>query len=297
MGLLSISGMRTLAALVATSLLLLPAAALAETEGQAGEAHGEARVAGKWVRVVNASAKLLQAPSYHSRAVRTAELDEEFMVVQRVKTFFLVRDEETESFLFIDQYAVEFMDGERLAETPRYLRDEVMHLGLGHTPYPEWDRSPSRGSPRERAYDGWARGKRYPTAYSPNSGYSPRLEAAGFIRSAQKYLGTRYVLGGNGSGGIDCSGLTREAAASQGLTLPRRASLQAEIGAMVGRHQLRPGDLVFFQDRSDPGFLSHVGIYVGQGRFLHAAASLGRVGYSSLSEHYYSSHFAFGRRL
>lgn len=277
--------------------VLLSTVAWGGSDTSAGKGSDLGQPAGKWVRVVSDSAKLLQAPSYQSRVVRTAEMDEQFLVVQRVKTFFLVRDEQTESFLFLDQYAAQFVERTAHRERARYLRDEVMHLGLAQTSYPDWDRSPSRGVRRDRAYDGWARGKRYPTSYSENLGYTPSLVGARLIRSAQKYMGMRYVLGGNGGSGIDCSGLTRQATAAQGLELPRRASLQAAIGLMVGRGDLRPGDLVFFRDRTDPGFLSHVGIYVGGGRFLHASSALGRVGYSSLGEHYYASHFAFGRRL
>mgnify|MGYP000238674959 CR=1 FL=1 len=283
---------------LAAGVLLLPMMAWGKPDGEsASKESAPASPVKKWVRVISTSAKLLQAPSYYSRVVRTAKLDDEFLVVQRVKTFFLVRDEETESFLFLDQYAAEFVERSAKPSRPRYLRDELMHLGIANVPYPEWDRSPSRGSGRERAYDGWARGKRYPTNYSPNWDYSPRLSGTMLIRSAQKYLGIRYALGGNGKAGIDCSGLTKLAAAAQGLELPRRASLQAEIGSMVAREDLRAGDLVFFRDRKDPGFLSHVGIYVGGGRFLHASSALGRVGYSSLDERYYRSHFAFGRRL
>lgn len=269
--------------------LLMVAMAQASTDAPAAE----------YVRVISSSAALTAAPSHRSRVIRETELFEVLEVVERVGSFFLVKDPVMESFLYVDQFAVEFID--YLPPQPKVIdrRREVMRLGTTHPDEQLFGslRSSSRSGGGERANDGYCIGKRYPTSYSENTGYVPRLDPGRFIRDAQRYTGARYVLGGNSMSGIDCSGLVCQAAAKQGLNLPRRASYQAKEGLMVSRSQLRPGDLVFFRDWRDPGFLSHVGIYLGGGRFIHASMSLGKVGISSLSEAYYSKHFAFGRRL
>lgn len=252
---------------------------------------------GEYVRVISSSAALSAAPSHRSRVIRETELFEVLEVVERVRTFFLVKDPVTESFLYVDQYAVEFID--YLPPQPKRVNSlrETMRLGTTH---PDEQYFGSMKSPRrsgEKANDGYCIGKSYPTSYDGNYSYSPRLDPGQLIRDAQRYTGTKYVLGGNSQSGIDCSGLVCQAASNQGVSLPRRASYQAKEGLMVSRSQLRSGDLVFFRDWRDPGFLSHVGIYLGGGRFIHASMSVGKVGVSSLSEDYFSKHFAFGRRL
>lgn len=242
-------------------------------------------------------AKLLSSPSYESKVVRTANRDEELVIVQRVRTFFLVKDEVTSSFLFIDEFAVNFVGKVPQAQKKRrYLRDDIMRLGLSH-PDLQFFRGGRISRGGDIPYDGYAKGKSYPTYYLENASYIPSADGLLALREAQKYLGMPYRLGGNGQGGIDCSGLVTVAFAKQGINLPRRACLQGQIGKMVSRSELQVGDLVFFRDNTDPGFLSHVGIYAGGGRFIHASSSIGKVAYSSLSEPYYSSHFAFGRRL
>jgi peptidoglycan DL-endopeptidase CwlO len=79
-----------------------------------------------------------------------------------------------------------------------------------------------------------------------------------------RYLGVRYVWGGEDPSGFDCSGLVQYVYAKLGVTLPRVASDQYGAGPHVARDQLLPGDLVFFDG------LGHVGIFIGHGRFVHA---------------------------
>jgi cell wall-associated NlpC family hydrolase len=94
---------------------------------------------------------------------------------------------------------------------------------------------------------------------------------------ARSQLGTRYVLGGNSPDrALDCSSFARFAMEALGITLPRTAAQQAQVGDSVPRDRslLRPGDLLTFGTRTK---VSHVGIYLGEGRFIHASVTSGRI--------------------
>ena len=116
------------------------------------------------------------------------------------------------------------------------------------------------------------------------------LQALGF-------LGIRYKFGGSSPAtGFDCSGLVRYVAGQAlGLVLPRDARGLSELGSKVSTAELQPGDLVFFNTMRKP--YSHVGIYVGDRRFIHAPASGGAVELVSLNEHYWAARFSGARRL
>jgi hypothetical protein len=94
----------------------------------------------------------------------------------------------------------------------------------------------------------------------------------------------------------DCSGFTSQAFRSAGIKLPRTSSEQASVGISVAREDLRPGDLVFFQTVRGRR-ISHVGIYTGNGKFIHASSGKGHVMESSLSEAYYNNRYVTARRL
>ncbi|MFE9098847.1 NlpC/P60 family protein [Streptomyces sp. NPDC007264] len=103
----------------------------------------------------------------------------------------------------------------------------------------------------------------------------PSKQAAGAIYFAQKKLGTPYLWGGNGTadqgGRFDCSGLTKAAYETVGITLPRVANDQYNAGPHPKRAELLPGDLVFFSDDlTDSRAIRHVGIYVGGGYMIDA---------------------------
>src|SRR5437773_9781066 len=84
------------------------------------------------------------------------------------------------------------------------------------------------------------------------------------IALAQRHLGARYVWGGSGPAGFDCSGLVMYVYAQVGVSLPHSSYAQFNMGTPVGISQLEPGDLVFFTGAS------HVGIYIGGGQVIHA---------------------------
>ena len=104
------------------------------------------------------------------------------------------------------------------------------------------------------------------------------------VNVARAQLGTRYVLGGTTPSGFDCSGLVRYVMASLKVELPRTAAQQARIGDEVSpdTSRLRPGDLLTFGWKGKRG-VSHIGIYVGQGRYIHASSGAGRVIESDLN--------------
>ncbi|HXD97125.1 MAG TPA: C40 family peptidase [Candidatus Acidoferrum sp.] len=108
---------------------------------------------------------------------------------------------------------------------------------------------------------------------------------------AMKYRGAPYRWGSAGPAGFDCSGFVRYVYAHVGVSLPHNAAMQYEYGTPVSRDGLEPGDLVFF-DR-----LRHNGIYIGQGRFIHARQTGKRVDVATLDEDWYRSRWVGARRL
>ncbi len=117
--------------------------------------------------------------------------------------------------------------------------------------------------------------------------------AKSLTRSALRFLGTPYVFGGTSTRGFDCSGYVQHVFAMMGVNIPRTADAQYYAGRKVtgGMHA---GDLVFFQTY-EPG-PSHVGIYLGRGRFVHASSSHG-VMVSSLGDSYWGPKFIGAKRL
>ena len=98
----------------------------------------------------------------------------------------------------------------------------------------------------------------------------PRGTGADLVATARRFLGVPYLWGGMTAHGIDCSGFVSRVYHANGVELPRDAQLQFadKDAAPVGRRALRPGDLVFFGP--DPGNVTHVGLYLGHGRFINA---------------------------
>lgn len=117
------------------------------------------------------------------------------------------------------------------------------------------------------------------------------------VMQALGYLGIRYRYGGSSPDtGFDCSGLVRYVVnQAVGVALPRDARAIAQMGAQVNTDELQPGDLVFFNTMKRP--FSHVGIYIGEHRFIHAPASGGAVELVSMGERYWASRFNGARRL
>jgi cell wall-associated NlpC family hydrolase len=118
--------------------------------------------------------------------------------------------------------------------------------------------------------------------------------AVTLTRNAMRFLGVPYVFGGTSSSGFDCSGYVQHVFAMLGYHIPRTADAQYDAGKRVTGATIAPGDLVFFQTYAAGP--SHVGIYLGNDRFVHASSSRG-VTVSSLHESYWSARYLGAKRL
>ncbi|KPF50974.1 hydrolase [beta proteobacterium AAP121] len=125
-----------------------------------------------------------------------------------------------------------------------------------------------------------------------------RDSATEMVLTAMNFLGVRYVRGGNNAEqGFDCSGFTRYVFEhSLGLVLPRRADEQARKAGLlsVKKEELKPGDLVFFNTMRRA--FSHVGIYVGEGKFIHAPRAGAEVRIEDMRQAYWAKRFNGARR-
>ena len=136
-----------------------------------------------------------------------------------------------------------------------------------------------------------------PRAPEPTVAPPPRAERSEALLQALLALGVDYRYGGNSPAtGFDCSGLVahvyREA---WGIRLPHSTKAQSEAGVPVSLSELQAGDLVFYDTLKQP--YSHVGIYMGDGRFVHAPKSGARVRVESLRSDYWSKRFSGARRI
>ena len=141
-------------------------------------------------------------------------------------------------------------------------------------------------------------GSHHPRSEPPLQAGTPRADAANAVLfRAIALVGTPYHFGGNTpQGGFDCSGLVgyvfRDAA---GVALPRSSREMSEVKARkLDREDLQAGDLVFFADRRK---ISHVGIYVGELRFVHAPNTGGTVRLDRLDGAWWDEHFVYGKRV
>lgn len=123
----------------------------------------------------------------------------------------------------------------------------------------------------------------------------PDAAGTAIARAAQSLIGSPYRYGGAGPDAFDCSGLVAYVHRQLGYSTPRTAAQQYASARPVPRADLRPGDLVFF--RLNGGAVSHVGVYMGQDRFVHAPQSGGHVREAGLDEEFFRERYAGAGRL
>lgn len=129
-----------------------------------------------------------------------------------------------------------------------------------------------------------------------NGENAPRSAATEAVFQAMSQLGVAYQRGGESSGkGFDCSGLTSYAYKQVDITLPRTARGQYDFTQRIAKAQLKPGDLLFFKIRSRK--IDHVGIYVGDNRFIHAPRVGQHIEVANLNTPYWRQHFAAAGRV
>lgn len=118
------------------------------------------------------------------------------------------------------------------------------------------------------------------------------------IYHAKSYLGGRYVWGGTQPEGFDCSGYVKYLYEKEGIELPRTAWEQSKVGQQIPQYALEKGDLVFFKTtdkRKIP--ITHVGMYIGNDKFIHAASKKAGIIISSLSKGKYAKKFVKATRI
>jgi len=209
------------------------------------------------------------------QALVKAESDQEKVVAERASQRASIQSQLAERqalYSSIKDQITQLEAAER--ERQARLAAQAKAAAKNHQPAPE--PAPSSGS---------TGGSPTPSAPTP-----PPSSHSSVVSIALQYLGVPYVWGGASPSGFDCSGLTMYAYAKVGVYLPHNAAMQYGMGTPVSRSQLAPGDLVFFNG------LSHVGMYIGGGRFVHAPHTGDVVKISSLSEYWYSATYVGARR-
>lgn len=129
-----------------------------------------------------------------------------------------------------------------------------------------------------------------------NTTPATQASSSNVVQVAESYAGSRYVSGGSSPSGFDCSGFTQYVYGKCGVTLSRTSYTQATQGTAVSKSELQPGDLLLFHYYGSSS-IGHVGIYVGNGKFIHAANSNRGVVYDSIESGYYADNYAGARRL
>jgi len=132
---------------------------------------------------------------------------------------------------------------------------------------------------------------------APSASKSYFDQAGELVIHALSLIGVKYKWGGNDpEAGLDCSGLVSHVFNEvTGMVLPRDSRAMSKVGAAVDKNELKPGDLVFFNTLRRP--FSHVGIYIGEDRFVHAPRRGREVEVSELRDGYWKKRFNGARRL
>ncbi len=173
-----------------------------------------------------------------------------------------------------------------------YIRSD--YLDLTEAPYE------NRANPKSPLFfqGGWTNGTPVSVDTFQNSANyigASSSPADAVLATAKKYIGVPYLWAGTTPEGFDCSGFTQYVFQQHGISLSRTTASQYLEGNFVAKSDLQPGDLVFFQNTYRPG-ISHVGIYMGDGKFIHSSSSQGVV-ISSMSNSYWAARYYGARRV
>jgi cell wall-associated NlpC family hydrolase len=118
------------------------------------------------------------------------------------------------------------------------------------------------------------------------------------VDTAKQYMGRPYVYGASGPSSFDCSGFTSYIMNLFGVSIPRTAASQLTQSSYdVSVENLLPGDLVFFRSGDSSLAASHVGMYIGNGQFIHASSGAGYVTINNLSDSWYNKTYVGARRV
>ena len=119
------------------------------------------------------------------------------------------------------------------------------------------------------------------------------------IETAKNFLGVKYVWAANGPSAFDCSGFTKYVFKQNGITLPRHSANQAHLGEKIEFSELQKGDLVFFDtEKKFKNRVNHVGIYIGDHKFIHASSANKKVVITSFDEKkFYKDKFLYAKRI
>lgn len=134
-----------------------------------------------------------------------------------------------------------------------------------------------------------------PSAPSTANG-STASEQEALLDFAYQYLGCRYVYGASGPSTFDCSGFTSFVYKNMGYSINRTSNAQLSNGIAVSKAELQAGDLVFFKYNTSKA-VSHVGIYIGDGQFIHASTTSSQVRIDQLNTGHYANVYVYGRRI
>lgn len=135
-----------------------------------------------------------------------------------------------------------------------------------------------------------------PSAASQATACQGNTTGSMIAEKAKEYLGTPYAYGGSTPAGFDCSGFVYYVLNCFGLNADRTPAGQSNMGTAVDKSNLQPGDIVLFAGTGSSG-ISHSGIYVGGGQFIHAPNSRSTVSYSDLNSGYWAEHYYTARRV
>ncbi len=176
-----------------------------------------------------------------------------------------------------------------------YIRSD--YLDLIESPYENKD------NPKSPLFfeGGWSTGIKVSAETLKNSvnykapATQQTTKADAVIATAKQYIGVPYLWGGTTPSGFDCSGFTQYVFKQHGISLNRTTETQYQQGTYVSKGNLQPGDLVFFQNTYKAG-ISHVGIYIGDGNFIHSSSSKG-ITITALDSSYWAPKYYGARRV